>query len=79
MSNRELCLSMLDSFTDDQLGNVATMLQTMKKAIEDAMGGDTPNAETVGAMTEVDRMISDGTGEHFTGSTADFFRQLAEG
>lgn len=79
MSNRELCVSMLDSFTDAQLGNVAAMLQTMKKAIEDAIGGDTPNSETVEAMTEVDTMIATGTGEHFTGTTADFFKQLAEG
>lgn len=79
MSNRELCMSMLDSFTDAQLGNVAAMLQTMKKAIEDAMGGDIPNAETVEALTEVDTMIANGTGEHFTGTTADFFKQLAEG
>ena len=50
MSNRELCVSMLDSFTESQLGNVAAMLQTMKKAIEDAMSGDVPNAETVEAM-----------------------------
>ena len=79
MSNRELCVSMLDSFTESQLGNVAAMLQTMKKAIEDAMSGDVPNAETVEAMTEVDAMIASGTGEHFTGTTADFFRQRAEG
>lgn len=79
MSNRELCVSMLDSFTESQLGNVATMLQTMKKAIEDAMSGDVPNDETAEAMTEVDAMIASGTGEHFTGTTADFFQQLAEG
>lgn len=79
MSNRELCVSMLDSFTESQLGNVAAMLQTMKKAIEDAMSGDVPNAETVEAMTEVDAMIASGTGEHFTGTTADFFQQLAKG
>lgn len=79
MSNRELCVSMLDSFTESQLGNVAAMLQTMKKAIEDAMSIDAPNAETVEAMTEVDTMIASGTGERFTGTTADFFKQLAEG
>lgn len=79
MSNREKCIAILDSFNEGQLANIAAMLQTVKKAIEDAMGSDTPNAETAEAMTEVNRMIADGTGEHFTGSTADFFRQLAEG
>ncbi len=78
MSNRELCVSILDGFTESQLGNVAAMLQTMKKVIEDAIGSDTPNADTVEAMTEVDAMIASGTGEHFTGTTADFFKRLAE-
>lgn len=30
MSNRDLCISMLDDFTDAQLINVAAMLQTLK-------------------------------------------------
>ena len=79
MSNREMCIALLDDFTEPQLVNVAAMLQTMKKAIEDAMSSDVPNAETAEAMTEVDAMIASGTGEHFTGTTADFFQQLAEG
>lgn len=79
MSNRERCIAILDSFSEGQLANIAAMLQTMKKAIEDAMGNDVPNAETVKAMTEVDAMIASGDGEHFTGTTADFFKQLAEG
>lgn len=30
MSNRERAVAMIDSFTDDQLGNVIAMLHTMK-------------------------------------------------
>ena len=45
MSNRDLCISMLDDFTDAQLVNVAAMLQTLKQTIADAVYGDTPNAE----------------------------------
>ena len=76
MSNRELCVSMLDSFTEAQLGNVATMLQTMKKAIEDAIGSDTPNAETIAAMQEVNEMIRTGSGQHFQGTTEELFAML---
>lgn len=76
MSNRELCVSMLDSFTEAQLGNVATMLQTMKKAIEDAIGSDTPNAETIAAMQEVNEMIRTGSGQHFRGTAEELFALL---
>lgn len=76
MSNRELCVSMLDSFTDAQLGNVAAMLQTMKKTIEDAIGGDTPNAETIAAMQEVNEMIRTGSGQHFQGTAEELFAML---
>lgn len=36
MSNKEKCLSLLDSFTDGQLANIAAMLEAAKSAIDDA-------------------------------------------
>jgi len=76
MSNREKAVAIIDSFPDDQLGNVITMLQTMKQAIEDALTADTPNATTIAAMRELDN----GGGEAWIGSTKDFFAMLdAEG
>ena len=72
MSDRERAVAMIDSFPDDQLGNVITMLQTMKQAIEDALNLDTPNAATVAAMQE----LEDGGGEVWTGSTKDLFTML---
>lgn len=36
MSNKEKCLSLLDSFTDGQLANIAAMLEATKSAIDDA-------------------------------------------
>lgn len=36
MSNREKCQSLLDSFSDLQLANIAVMLEAAKNAIEDA-------------------------------------------
>lgn len=72
MSNRERAVAMIDSFPDDQLGNVIAMLQTMKQAIEDAITADTPNATTIAAMQELE---NDG-GEVWTGSTKDLFAML---
>lgn len=76
MSNRERAVAMIDSFPDDQLDNVIAMLQTMKQAIEDALTADTPNAETIAAMQEVNEMIRTGKGQHFQGSAAEFFAML---
>ena len=44
------------------------------KSLKDA---EIPNAKTQAAIDEVDSMIRTGEGEHFEGSTADFFAQLA--
>ena len=80
MSNRDICVSMLDDFTEAQLVNVAAMLRTLKQAIADAVYGEVPNAETVAAMQEVNEMIRTGSGQHFQGSAEDFFALLdAEG
>jgi len=72
MSEREKAFAIIDSFPDDQLGNVIAMLQTMKQAIEDALTADIPNTTTIAAMQELDN----GGGEVWTGSTKDFFAML---
>lgn len=36
MSNREMCISILDSFSETQLVNIAAMLQAAKNAICEA-------------------------------------------
>jgi len=80
MSDKERAFAIIDSFPDDQIGNVIAMLQTMKQAIEDALNPDVPNAETIAAMREVNEMIRTGSGQHFKGSAEDFFAMLdAEG
>lgn len=38
-----------------------------------------PNAETLAAMEETEAMIGTGGGQHFTGTTADFFAMLDAG
>lgn len=76
MSNRDICVSMLDDFTDAQLVNVVSMLRTLKQTIADATSSETPNAETIAAMQEVNEMIRTGSGERWQGSTADLFAAI---
>lgn len=72
MSNREFAKSLIDQIPDGKLLYAVAYLQGM------VVPDEIPNAETLEAMAEVDSMIANGTGEHFTGSTADFFKMLAE-
>ena len=76
MSAREKCISILDTFDEFQLVNVATMLQSMKQAIDDAINYDVPNETTIAALIEGDEMIRTGSGQHFKGSAEDFFAML---
>lgn len=80
MSNRDICVSMLDDFTDAQLVNVAAILRTLKQTIADAVYSEVPNAVTVAALQEGDEMLRTGKGQHFQGTAEDFFAMLdAEG
>lgn len=73
MSNRELAKILIDQIPESRLFYVVAYLQGA------AVPDETPNADTLEAMAEVDSMIVNGSGEHFAGSTADFFTMLAEG
>lgn len=76
MSTREYAKTLIDKIPESKLIFIVPYLQGA--ALPDEI--ETPNAETLEAMQEVDQMIKDGTGEHFEGSTADFLNQLlAEG
>lgn len=72
MSNREFAKILIDQIPESRLLYVVAYLQGA------AVPDETPNADTLEAMAEVDSMVDSGAGEHFTGSTADFFKLLAE-
>lgn len=72
MSNRELAKKLIDQISEAKLFYVIPYLQGA------ALSDELPNGDTVEAMNEVQNMIANGTGEHFNGSTADFFAMLAE-
>ena len=72
MSNREFAHSLIDQIPDNKMFYIIAYLQGA--AIPDEE--DLPNAETQAAVQEVNNMIKTGAGQHFSGSTADFFAQL---
>ena len=78
MSNRERAFAMIDSLPESQLDKVIAMLQTMKQELEDTLTIDTPNATTIAALKEGDEMLRTGTGQGWTGSTEELFRQILE-
>lgn len=73
MSTRELAQTLLDQVPESKLLYVVAYLQGVTTP-EDA---EIPNVRTLASIDEVDEMIRTGKGEHFEGSTADFFAQLA--
>ncbi len=73
MSARELAKSLIDQVPENKLLYVIAYLQGA--ALPDDV--ETPNAKTLAAIEEVENMIETGKGEHFEGSTADLFAQLA--
>lgn len=67
MSDREQALNIIRAMPEYKV----TALLGFLRAFEDI-----PNAETLAAMAETDEMIRMGGGQHFTGTTADFFAML---
>lgn len=79
MSYQEIAKNMIDCLPEDKLIFVINILENIGE-----MSGISvypkfvPNKETKEAIAEVDEMIRTGAGEHFSGSTADFFATLEE-
>ena len=73
MSTREYAKTLIDQIPESKLIFIVPYLQGA--ALPDDV--ETPNAKTLAAIEEVENMIETGKGEHFEGSTDDFFAQLA--
>ena len=67
MSNREKVIEIVNTMPEYRISGLLAFLQSYE---------DIPNAETIAAMEEVDEMIRTGAGQHFSGSTEDFFAML---
>jgi hypothetical protein len=72
MSNRQIAHELIDQIPESKLLYVVSYLQGA------AVPEETPNDETLAAMEEVQQLIDSGTGEHFSGSTSDFFASILE-
>lgn len=68
MSNRELAKNLIDQIPESRLFYVVAYLQGA------AVPDETPNAETLEAMAELDN----GGGHRFSGSTDQLFAELME-
>ena len=68
MSNREFAKSLIDQVPESKLLYVVAYLQGI------TVPDETPNADTLEAMAELDN----GGGHRFSGSTADLFAELME-
>ena len=69
MSNRELAKQLIDQIPESKMYYIVSFLQGA------AVPEETPNAETLEAMAEVEEMIRTGSGQHFQG-TAESFTNL---
>jgi len=67
MSDREMVQQIIDALPEYKITGLLAFLRSFE---------DMPNDETAAAMRETDDMIEAGTGQHFTGSTADFFAAM---
>jgi len=70
MNYKELAHSLIDQIPESRLYYVTLYLQGA------AVPDDTPNAETLEAMTEVEEMIKTGSGQHFQGTAEEFTDML---
>ncbi len=68
MSNREFAKTLIDQIPESRLFYVISYLQGA------AVPDEIPNAETLGAMAE----LENGGGESFSGSTEQLFAKLME-
>ena len=73
MSDRERIYQLLDTVPDSKISYVIGYIQGLM-----AEEAEEPNAETIEAFKEVDDMKRTGNGQHFNGSTKDFFNMLLE-
>lgn len=79
MSYQEIAKSMIDKLPEDKLIFLINILENIGEISGVNIYPEfTPNEETRAAIDEVETMIKNGTGEHFEGSTADFFTMLEE-
>lgn len=70
MSYKDLAKNLIDQIPDRKMYYIIAYLQGA------AIPEETPNAETLEAITEVEEMIKSGSGQHFQGTAEEFTEML---
>ncbi len=70
MSDREKAIQLLNAIDDERMVYVVGILENLTGFAE------VPNTETLEAFAEVEEMKRNGAGQHFSGSTEDFFKTI---
>ena len=79
MSYQEIAKNMIDRLPESQMIFVINMLEGLGEMSGLDIHPDfKPNATTLAAMAETDEMIRTGSGQHFEGTTEEFFSQILE-
>ncbi len=77
MSYQEIAKSMIDHLPEDKLVFVINILENIGEMSGIQLNPEfEPNMETREAMMEVDEMIANGIGQHFSGTTEELFAQI---
>lgn len=77
MSNQEIAKNMIDKLPEDKIIYIINILENIGEMYGLNIYPEySPNRETIAAAEEVDQMIKNGTGEHYCGSTSDFFANM---
>lgn len=71
MSERERAMQLLEQVPENKLYYIIGILEGA------SIPDDTPNSDTIAAFDEGDKMIEEGTGQHFT-NVNDLFEALAD-
>lgn len=69
MSNREKVIELLDKVPDYKIDYVIAYIQGLT-------ADEIPNQDTRDAFAEIDEMKQNGNGQHFSGTTEEFFKML---
>jgi len=81
MGYQEIAKNMIDPLPEDKLVFIINILENIGEISGLQLTPEfEPNVETRAAMAEVDEMIANGMGQHFSGTTEELFAQiLADG
>ena len=70
MSEKEKAIQLLNTIDDEKMTYVVSILENLTSL------ADIPNSDTIAAIKEGDKMLKNGTGQRFDGTTEDFFQEL---